>query len=191
MDRIRWGVGTLDVGPQLGFANRYGTPGDQCTSCDHGSFFVWGYRAAQEQVLSLAFGYVLASRNVNGSGRKTTCFGSVRWNWDVSPDLLDTDGDGIPDLVENCVQVANPEQVHSNADGVGDACSNDETTTFLSIKRRMRPTDDYNSTTAASLDYYTVDPFKGDFFAFHGQPGCCADFWGDKVESFARRWSLL
>jgi hypothetical protein len=37
---------------------------------------------------------------------------------------LDTDGDGIPDIVDNCPTVANRDQRDSDGDGVGDACDN-------------------------------------------------------------------
>ncbi|UCH87405.1 MAG: thrombospondin type 3 repeat-containing protein, partial [Dehalococcoidia bacterium] len=36
----------------------------------------------------------------------------------------DTDGDGIPDEVDNCPTVPNTDQTDSDGDGVGDACDN-------------------------------------------------------------------
>jgi hypothetical protein len=39
------------------------------------------------------------------------------------PDL-DSDGDGIPDVVDNCPSVPNPSQTDTDGDQVGDACDN-------------------------------------------------------------------
>jgi len=36
--------------------------------------------------------------------------------------LESTDGDGVPDFLDNCPRVANPEQEDRDDDGVGDAC---------------------------------------------------------------------
>lgn len=41
----------------------------------------------------------------------------------VSP-LPDTDGDGVWDFMDNCVEVPNPDQADADGDGVGDACDN-------------------------------------------------------------------
>lgn len=38
--------------------------------------------------------------------------------------LLDTDGDGVPDVYDNCPMVANPTQSDLDCDKVGDACDN-------------------------------------------------------------------
>lgn len=36
----------------------------------------------------------------------------------------DADGDGVPDVDDNCPQTANPDQADTDGDGVGDACDN-------------------------------------------------------------------
>jgi len=36
----------------------------------------------------------------------------------------DTDGDGIPDALDNCPFVPNPDQLDTDGDGIGDACDN-------------------------------------------------------------------
>ena len=35
---------------------------------------------------------------------------------------VDTDGDGVPDVCDNCMGVRNPHQQDSDEDGVGDHC---------------------------------------------------------------------
>lgn len=35
---------------------------------------------------------------------------------------IDSDGDGIPDIYDNCLNVANPSQADTDNDGLGDAC---------------------------------------------------------------------
>jgi hypothetical protein len=37
---------------------------------------------------------------------------------------LDSDGDGVPDAMDNCVMIANPDQKDSDGDHLGDACDN-------------------------------------------------------------------
>ncbi len=55
--------------------------------------------------------------------------GDLRHGVDLTLPLLldigwadDADGDGMPDELDNCVNVPNPDQADSNHDGVGDAC---------------------------------------------------------------------
>ena len=40
-------------------------------------------------------------------------------------DLTDTDGDGVLNTVDNCIQVANPDQGDSDQDGYGNGCDGD------------------------------------------------------------------
>src|SRR5690554_3543427 len=39
----------------------------------------------------------------------------------------DTDGDGVPNIIDNCPDVANPLQEDLNNNGVGDVCEQDTT----------------------------------------------------------------
>jgi hypothetical protein len=39
--------------------------------------------------------------------------------------FVDDDGDQVPNELDNCPQVANPDQLDANGDGVGDACAGD------------------------------------------------------------------
>ena len=43
-------------------------------------------------------------------------------NYRIQKFMEDSDGDGIPDLSDNCPNIYNPDQVDSNGDGIGDVC---------------------------------------------------------------------
>ncbi|WP_462232723.1 thrombospondin type 3 repeat-containing protein [Ekhidna sp.] len=47
---------------------------------------------------------------------------TVKMDDDEIP-ILDSDGDGVGDEVDNCIDVPNPDQADSNGDGIGDACT--------------------------------------------------------------------
>ncbi|MCP5128560.1 MAG: thrombospondin type 3 repeat-containing protein [Pseudomonadales bacterium] len=55
----------------------------------------------------------------------------------VLADAADSDGDGLPDDVDNCVQIPNPAQTDTDDDGFGNACdadlNNDLVTNFLDL----------------------------------------------------------
>jgi hypothetical protein len=50
------------------------------------------------------------------------CSGSLSSTACTKP--LDSDGDGVPDSIDNCPHVANADQTDTDHDGVGDACDN-------------------------------------------------------------------
>jgi hypothetical protein len=51
-------------------------------------------------------------------GIDNDCNGAI----DDNPACLDADGDGIPDVMDNCPTVANADQADADGDGIGDAC---------------------------------------------------------------------
>ena len=49
----------------------------------------------------------------------------IRWEWNGSLLITDTDGDGIMDDVDNCPDTANSDQSDIDNDGYGDVCDDD------------------------------------------------------------------
>jgi hypothetical protein len=56
-------------------------------------------------------------------------FGWIRFNTDIP--IAETDGDGIPDLQDNCPQDANADQADSDGDGIGNVCDPVQGATFV------------------------------------------------------------
>jgi hypothetical protein len=49
----------------------------------------------------------------------------ITWDAQLTPTPPnDADGDGVPDSIDNCPTVANPNQADTDGDGLGDACDN-------------------------------------------------------------------
>ncbi|MEY2512138.1 MAG: hypothetical protein QOE26_2901 [Verrucomicrobiota bacterium] len=68
------------------------------------------------------FYYDDVSIKVLKSTANNTVVASFYTSFELTPPV-DTDGDGIPDAIDNCPATPNPDQADSNGDGVGDACS--------------------------------------------------------------------
>jgi dipeptidyl aminopeptidase/acylaminoacyl peptidase len=59
--------------------------------------------------------------NANGTGQ-TNLTNNVAQDDNPSWGPPDSDGDGVPDSVDNCPTVVNPDQADFDLDGIGDAC---------------------------------------------------------------------
>ncbi|MCB0616247.1 MAG: T9SS type A sorting domain-containing protein, partial [Phaeodactylibacter sp.] len=63
-----------------------------------------------------------------GDGCSDLCEVEDNWTCETDPELgsvcelTDTDGDGVPDVDDNCPDVANEDQLDTDDDGLGDAC---------------------------------------------------------------------
>ena len=112
-DSIQWETGQASGGnvvcqggasARVGYSNGTGSPG---------TFF--------EVPGSGTAGAFLDSNVRTGLRRQPPLIFSVRSGVPVS--IADRDGDGVPDELDNCPTTANPDQVDSDFDGIGDVCS--------------------------------------------------------------------
>ncbi len=49
----------------------------------------------------------------------------MRWDGPPIPELADRDGDGVPDVADNCTEIPNPRQRDTDEDGYGNYCDAD------------------------------------------------------------------
>ncbi len=61
------------------------------------------------------------------SNKEEETVGSKVWDFESTPEsiLLDDDGDGINNLEDNCIVIANPQQWDKDKDGLGNECDDD------------------------------------------------------------------
>lgn len=65
---------------------------------------------------------LLVGYPVAGSPGSST-YNSNLLQWDVKPFTVGTDGDGVPNVIDNCPLAGNSNQLDVNGDGVGNVCS--------------------------------------------------------------------
>ena len=51
---------------------------------------------------------------------------ALGWTWGIGPRPTDTDGDGVCNAIDNCPDVANPDQANADDDGLGQRISGDD-----------------------------------------------------------------
>jgi CSLREA domain-containing protein len=102
-------------------------------ACDDGNTISGDGCSATCQVESCGDGRIGAGEacddgnHADGDGCSAACEIEATWTCTGEPSrcLRDRDGDGIADTSDNCVDVANPAQLDSDHDGIGDSCDHD------------------------------------------------------------------
>jgi len=94
-----------------------GSPATAVTFNEDGEYVFTGFSAPGEGSVVVNFA---AGAIQDGSG---TPFAGDSWTLTV---CLDCDGDGVPNELDNCTAVPNPDQSDVEGDGIGDACQHDE-----------------------------------------------------------------
>ncbi len=105
----------------------------------------------------------------------------------ITNDDLDTDNDGVPDLIDNCPETANPDQLDSDEDGIGDVCDDCQAVADLADF-------DYDNCKSTAGNYLITED-RGDVTVIIGTQTClpgsyCPDGI-NKYECEAGRYSNL
>ncbi len=85
--------------------------------------YLWN-TGSSEQVLTGSTGNYIVTIT-DADGLVATASGYINLNPECDDNIIDSDGDGIPDDIDNCPNTYNPDQEDTDGDGVGDACDND------------------------------------------------------------------
>ena len=110
----------------------------------------------------------------------------------------DTDGDGVPDNLDNCVDTINPQQGDFNGNGVGDVCEDsdqdglwDDFEIGLGTNPELQDTDGDGLTDGAEWDVFGTNPLNDDSdgdgvsdaleLLFPPSTGCLGDLNGDNA----------
>ena len=96
-----------------------------------------------------------------------------RYERDVAEDaavgayIISVDGDAVPEDVDNCTAVANPEQIDTDGDGQGDECD-DTPGVYGPDKEGVYPASDSTNVQKSTISGFVFDDADGDV---HRDPG--------------------
>lgn len=114
--------------------NSIGVPGLSISGNGRGCNTLTGQFIVHELIYDDAFNVLSAAIDFEQycDSNVSALFGFVRYNSDVDG-ILDQDADGVSDIKDNCIDVANADQTDSDDDGIGNACDLIQGTTFVYI----------------------------------------------------------
>jgi len=90
--------------------------------------------------------------------------GNTNTNNGGGKNLDDSDNDGIPDIIDNCPQIPNPDQLDGNGNGIGDECDpssglfkNNGNTNGIGTRNNSKPSVHLHSHDSTTYHIYNLD----------------------------------